>query len=491
METAGLVSFQPRYLMWVCEYGPEAEECKTQCIRNGAYCCADPDDNLHEGYSGADVLLMNVRSLCFARIARDIGEPGLWWEYADKIGNTCKISQKNYNPECAEKVFKEVVTNTRLAGDTGMKAWKDCLDFGKLDGTDPIKMLDEELAAQTGEDAESTIAIMPTVRVNKRQYRGALEAPSVLRAICAGYPTGVEPSVCNEEWVSDNECKEGNDGYLACNSNLNSTLGRTKCVNTFNGYRCECGEGFMKVVDKATSVDTCAEINECLVSSIPWTKENCKCERCACINTVGSYNCTGPLTNMCVKEHNWGGCWKKTIGGKFYTSCRDDIKLFRWMSQYGMVNESTQTFQCQCPPCFRETASGSCEPACDLSVCNSNWGSDGCSALKSGRITIKKGISGVGVFFLLLATMAITAGCMYGVYQVYLRKRMHDDMRNILEEYVPLASAPPPESVSLVPESFTDTTTPRHSYGVSTPKGLDEPLSLNPSRLSNGSGGNQ
>jgi hypothetical protein len=46
---------------------------------------------------------------------------------------------------------------------------------------------------------------------------------------------------------------------------LNSTLGRTKCVNTFTGYACECGEGFMKVVDAATGVDTCSEINECLV----------------------------------------------------------------------------------------------------------------------------------------------------------------------------------------------------------------------------------
>jgi hypothetical protein len=45
----------------------------------------------------------------------------------------------------------------------------------------------------------------------------------------------------------------------------------------------------MKVVDKATGIESCAEINECLVSSIPLTKEACKCERCACINTVGSY----------------------------------------------------------------------------------------------------------------------------------------------------------------------------------------------------------
>lgn len=60
LETKGLVEYQPRYLMWVCEYGADAEECKAQCIRSGAYCCADPDDNIHEGYSGVDVLLVRV-----------------------------------------------------------------------------------------------------------------------------------------------------------------------------------------------------------------------------------------------------------------------------------------------------------------------------------------------------------------------------------------------------------------------------------------------
>lgn len=77
-------------------------------------------------------------------------------------------------------------------------------------------------------------------------------------------------------------------GCVVC-CRLNSTLGRTRCVNTFTGYTCECGEGFMKVIDKTTNVDSCSEINECLVSSIPFTKDDCKCERCACINTIGSY----------------------------------------------------------------------------------------------------------------------------------------------------------------------------------------------------------
>jgi hypothetical protein len=63
-------------------------------------------------------LQMNVRSLCFARVARDQGEPWLWWEYADKMGETCKMSDKSYNPECSEKVraaaWSNVVAQGRL-----------------------------------------------------------------------------------------------------------------------------------------------------------------------------------------------------------------------------------------------------------------------------------------------------------------------------------------------------------------------------------------
>lgn len=47
---------------------------------------------------------MNLRSLCFARVARDHEEPWLWWEYADKLGDTCKMGDKTYTPECSEKV---------------------------------------------------------------------------------------------------------------------------------------------------------------------------------------------------------------------------------------------------------------------------------------------------------------------------------------------------------------------------------------------------
>ncbi len=37
-----------------------------------------------------------------------------------------------------------------------------------------------------------------------------------MRAICAGFPQGQEPEVCNEKWVSENECEVDGVGYKQC-----------------------------------------------------------------------------------------------------------------------------------------------------------------------------------------------------------------------------------------------------------------------------------
>jgi hypothetical protein len=37
-----------------------------------------------------------------------------------------------------------------------------------------------------------------------------------MRAVCAGFPQGGEPPVCNEQWVSENECDTTQDGYKQC-----------------------------------------------------------------------------------------------------------------------------------------------------------------------------------------------------------------------------------------------------------------------------------
>lgn len=93
---------------------------------------------------------------------------------------------------------------------------------------------------------------------------------------------------------------------------------------------------------------------------------------------------------------------------------------------------------------------------------------------------------------LLVASVAITAGGMYAVYQMYVKKKLQEDMRNVLEEYVPLNSAPDNSSsskkfsVAAVPEfTAVSSLAPRLSISVSTPKVSDGAAAT---RFSQGSG---
>jgi hypothetical protein len=37
-------------------------------------------------------------------VARDVGEPWLWWEYVDKMGEECKMKDRKFDTDCSEKV---------------------------------------------------------------------------------------------------------------------------------------------------------------------------------------------------------------------------------------------------------------------------------------------------------------------------------------------------------------------------------------------------
>lgn len=439
LQIRGLVDFQPHYMIWVCQQPELKEECASQCIRNGRYCVPDPDNNIREGYTGADVLKMNLRSLCFARAARDRGEPWLWWEFADRLGEDCGMREQKYTEACAQKAF-DAVAGANVGGPEGRAAWQACLDIG-ADGADaPIPLLDAELKAQTGDESgRGTVAILPTVRIQGRQYRGSLEAGSVLRAVCAAFPGGQEPGVCREPWVSEDECIEGGEGWRDCNSGVNKAQGRTRCVNTFRSYTCDCGSGSMRVTDKATGKESCAGVNQCLMSSAPATRADCTCDRCTCISLPGGFNCSGELPDYCTKAEDYGGCWRGEHGGKLYHACNDNMRMYRWLMQNGRLNNTVKPFRCQCPPCFRAGAAGGCEPACDLSHCDAQLGACLPGAPAAGR---RADPGFFGIFFGMLGAAGASAGVTYALYHFHTRRRLEAEMRSILEEYVPLASPP-------------------------------------------------
>lgn len=63
----------------------------------------------------------------------------------------------------------------------------------------------------------------------------------------------------------------------------------------------------------------------------------------------------------------------------------------------------------------------------------------------------RAGLGGLGVFLVVLATTAATVGAMLAVYQTYVRHNMQADVRHIMQEYVPLDSAPSCDPNDLAP----------------------------------------
>ncbi|GAX83867.1 hypothetical protein CEUSTIGMA_g11292.t1 [Chlamydomonas eustigma] len=309
LQDSGLATFSPHYILFACpaQY-LDTPECQSQCIMKGAFCAQDPDGSVAEGYAGLDVLKINMMQLCFFQVANTSGQPDLWWDYVDMFGRNCTMKDKQYTEECARRVFVSV-GGPALSMNTGLTLWEQCIPNVTAlaqNTTARVPLLEQEQALQRGSDSMNPVSIMPTVRINGVQYRGKHDAASVTRAICAAFPTGSEPALCNDRAVSDNECLVDAIGYRRCRVRTSRAV--NSCNNTFSGsgYKCVCGKGYKRGTDDLSGGETCDDENECINHSYiprpggPTEKPACSCSRCACINTEGGFNCTGPLPNKCT-----------------------------------------------------------------------------------------------------------------------------------------------------------------------------------------------
>lgn len=275
-DQAGWTRFTPHYIVWVCpEAYRDSAECKSQCIRHGRYCAPDPDGSIQEGYSGSEVVQENLRQLCVFELGNASGRPWVWWDYVTRFAARCSMDTEAYGEKCAEEVFEEL--NQDKWG--SVDELRRCI--GSVDEDTPHSVMDAQLAAQAGDDAEGEVFILPTLRINKVQYRGRLAVADVLRAICAGFAEGNRPAACDR--VVDDACIMGGKGYEECAARSD---GKTQCVATWQGYNCTCGHGFLPHMEPDGS-ESCLDINECL--SITQLDPNCTCDRCACKNTWGGY----------------------------------------------------------------------------------------------------------------------------------------------------------------------------------------------------------
>ena len=161
--------------------------CESLCTNNGRYCATDPDNNLDKGISGADVVRESLRRTCIWKIYGEedgIGEP--WWTYVEEFIYRCNNEKYFASEDCV----KDAMTHASVDYDKV----NTCIDVdtGGLDKDTQNSMLDDQLSAK---DAAG-ITIMPAALINKAIIRGELEFATVFKAVCAGYATGSEPSIC-------------------------------------------------------------------------------------------------------------------------------------------------------------------------------------------------------------------------------------------------------------------------------------------------------
>lgn len=169
-----------------CQDENGENDCYNLCTNNGRYCATDPDNDLDEGISGADVVKESLRRMCIWDLyGKEDGVGAPWWDYVNEFMFRCNTA----------KFFSSKKCFTDAMGHAGIDA--DGIDkcMRKSGGTKEDvenSFLDGQLTAKD----TSGVVILPAMYVNRVSIRGSLEFPVVFKAICAGYASGTIPSVC-------------------------------------------------------------------------------------------------------------------------------------------------------------------------------------------------------------------------------------------------------------------------------------------------------
>ena len=187
--------------------------CVGLCSNRGRYCATDPDGNLYAGLTGTDVVTESLRRICIWNsygVADGVGEP--WWTYVKNFGIQCNDSDqpmKFKDVDCINDVMKMAKIDATKVNE--------CMDAS---GGLTEDVVNTELEKMISSKEMSGAIIIPSVFINQVPIRGELSYRNVFRAVCSGYTSGSEPTICQS--------------CMSCNDE------RT-CVQ--NGGKCKSGYG--------------------------------------------------------------------------------------------------------------------------------------------------------------------------------------------------------------------------------------------------------
>jgi len=171
-----------------CQGNDGENFCYNLCTNNGRYCATDPDNDLDQGISGADVVKESLRRLCIWKHYGEedgVGQP--WWEYIAQFMDRCNSPAYFMNDECVKDCFKHAKVD-----------WNDiesCMSESGGLTKDAINLL---LEGEIVEQTQRGVVVLPTAFVNTAAMRGQLSAESVFGAICSGYAEGTTPAICDK-----------------------------------------------------------------------------------------------------------------------------------------------------------------------------------------------------------------------------------------------------------------------------------------------------
>ncbi|CAM8955239.1 unnamed protein product [Rhodiola kirilowii] len=395
LERGGYTQFTPHYMTWYCpEDYLSTKQCKSQCTNGGRYCAPDPDLNISVGYEGKDVVVENLRQICFHKVSNESKKPWLWWDYVTDFAIRCPMKEKRYNKGCADTIIRSLGID--------LKKIDECMGDPKADADNQV--LKSQQDAQVGSGSRGDVTMLPTLVINNRQYRGKLSRRAVLKAICAGFQESTEPAIClTEGGIETNECLENNGG---CWEDKDANI--TACKDTFRGRKCKCP----------------------VVNGVQLLGD-------------GYTHCEVPNSLSC--EINNGYCWKGSQDGKTYSACLVHSSNltkacicppgFKGDGVHSCedVDECVEKTACQCPDCR----------------CKNTWGSFECSCA-SKRFYVPQVDSCIGVstetksnwtlIWMLLLGLGAAGLIGYAVYKYRFRRYMDAEIRSLMSQYMPLNS---------------------------------------------------